>query len=361
MPAREAITATAPSGGQNQLSVVGVAVVGTGYWGPNLIRNFVTLPGAKLAMVCDLDPSRLAAISSVYPDVRVTTQLEDVLLDPQVSAVAVATPAESHRQIGEACLKAGKHVYVEKPLATKVDDAISLARTAEEVDRILMVGHLFVYDPAISRLLDVVKGGGVGRVLYVHGVRTSMAGTARLDTSIAWDALIHDAYILPLLLGEPVRVMATGRGYLSPALEDVTFATFVFDDGVLANVYSSWYALEKERKIVVVGSEALIVYDDLAAPKLTVFHRRYRQDEDKDPMGRTRWHWCDEGRTPIPTPSVEPLRAECAHFIECIQYGRSPRTDGRAGVEAVRLVEAVQRSIAECGAPVQVQRMKGVC
>ncbi|MBM4432196.1 MAG: Gfo/Idh/MocA family oxidoreductase, partial [Chloroflexi bacterium] len=235
-------------------SEISIAIVGAGYWGPNLIRNFASLPGCELNVVCDLSPTRLAAVVEKYPDVRTTTSLEEMLSDPAIDAVAVVTPAESHRQVAEACLRAGKHVYVEKPLAASSRDAESLIRTAEETHRILMVGHLFLYNPAVTQLISLVREGAIGQIRYVHGIRTSMSGTARLDTNIVWDALIHDTYILPALFGRPPRrVLTVGKGYLSPGLEDVAFVTFDFGHGALAHVYVSWYALDKTRQMTVVG------------------------------------------------------------------------------------------------------------
>ena len=325
---------------------VSVAVVGAGHWGPNLIRNFASLPGCTLAAVCDRDPDRLAAVSDRHPDVAVTTQLEKMLEGRAIDAVAVATPAESHRAVVEACLQAGKHVFVEKPLAASSQDAEALVRAAEEAGRTLMVGHLFLYDTAVARLIDMVHREAIGQVRYVHGIRTSMAGTARLDTNIVWDALIHDAYILPALLGRvPQRVLVTGAGYLSPGLEDVAFATFDFGRGALAQVYVSWYALEKARQITVVGSKAILVCDDLGDPKLTLHARRYDLGQERDPQGRQRWHWRDEGSRAVDIVDAEPLRVECAHFVECVAGGKTPRTGGRAGLEAVRVIEACQRSL----------------
>lgn len=334
---------------------VRVAVVGAGYWGPNLIRNFASLPGCRLAAVCDLNSTRLASIAEHY-GVPATTDLEEILADPEINAVAIATPAESHRTVAEACLRAGKHVYVEKPLATNSQDAEVVAHLAEEVGCVLMVGHLFLYSPAVSRLIGLVQEGAVGQVRYVHGIRTSMGGTARLDTNIVWDALIHDAYILPALLGRPPkRVLAVGQGYLSPGLEDVAFVTFDFGGGTLAQVYVSWYALEKVRRMTVIGSDAILAYDDLSNHRLTLYARRYERSDERDPHGRPRWHWQDEGSRPIETENIEPLLAECEHFIACVRTGQRPRTDGQAGLETVRVLEACQRSLELDGVWVEIR------
>ncbi|MDZ7336950.1 MAG: Gfo/Idh/MocA family oxidoreductase [candidate division KSB1 bacterium] len=324
---------------------VSVAVIGAGYWGPNLIRNFATLSGCKLAAVCDLDPRRLVPVAEKY-GVYTTTRMEDILRERSIDAVAVATPAETHRHVAEACLQAGKHAFVEKPLARTSAEAEVLIRLAGETSRVLMVGHIFLYDSAICRLIELIRQGEVGKVRYAHGIRTSMAGTARLDTNVVWDALVHDAYVLPALMGrKPRRVLVVGQAYLAAGIEDVVFATFDFGEGVLAQLYVSWYALEKARRLVVVGSEAIAGYDDLAVPKLTLYRRRYERSGEMDAQGRPRWRWRDEGAEPIATEGPEPLRLECAHFVECVRKGDRPRTDGLAGLEALRVLEACQHSL----------------
>ena len=324
---------------------INVAVIGAGYWGPNLIRNFAALPGCQLAAVCDLSSERLGRIAKQY-QVRTTLELAEVLDDPAIEAAAIATPAESHRAIAETCLRAGKHVFVEKPLAVTSQDAEALVHLAKEVKRTLMVGHLFLYDPAVARLISLVQEGRVGELRYVHGVRTSMSGTARLDTNVVWDAFIHDAYILPALFGRlPRRVLAIGSAYLAPGLEDVAFITFDFGEGKLAHIYVSWYALEKVRQMTVIGRQAILAYDDLSQPKLMRYARRYEQGTEYDPQGRLRWHWRDGDGRPVKLAAIEPLRAECQHFIECVADDKRPRTDGQAGLDAVRIVQACQRSL----------------
>lgn len=332
---------------QRDRAPVRVAVVGAGYWGPNLIHSFAGLPGCILSTVCDLDPARLAAVAGKYPELPTTTRLETVLSDPAVEAVAVATPAESHRRVAEACLRAGKHVYVEKPLAASSRDAEALAAVAEETGLVLMVGHLFLYDGAVSRLIDLVRDGAIGELRYVHGTRTSMSGTARLDTNVIWDALAHDAYIVPALFGRsPRRMLAVGRAYLRPGLEDVAFVCFDFGGGELAHVYVSWYALEKTRRVTAVGSKAILAYDDLSPARLVLYARRYEQSTERDPEGRARWCWRDDGGQPVEVADAEPLRAECQHFVDCVAGRKRPRTDGLAGLQAVRVLEACQRSLA---------------
>jgi predicted dehydrogenase len=339
--------------------VIRTAVVGLGYWGPNLVRAFDATEGAELAAVCDLDRERLNAVSQRYA-VATTQQLDEVLSDRGIDAVAIATPAESHFELADRCLRAGKHVYVEKPLTTAAADARRLVATARERRRTLMVGHIFLYDAAVARLAELIDAGAVGAVRYVHGIRTSMSGTARLDTNVVWDSLVHDSYMLPRLLGNaPERVLVTGAGYLSPGIEDVAFATFDFGAGVLAHVYASWYALEKTRRYTVIGSDAILVYDDLAPSRLVRYRRGYAAGDERDPQGRFRWHWRDEGEEPIPVDLGEPLRAECQHFVDCVRQGRAPRSDGRQGLESVRILEACDQSLAQGGVWMTVDMRDG--
>lgn len=327
------------------MTTIGVAIVGAGYWGINLIRNFSSLPDAHLVCVCDLDPARLHAVAQKYPSICVTQSLDDVLADRAIQAVVVSTPAEAHRTVAEACLRAGMDVFVEKPLATCDEDAQAIIEAAKTASRILMVGHLFMYDPAIRKTIELVREGKIGEIRYIKSVRTSMSGTARLDTSIVWDALIHDAYVLPAIQGRPpLRVQAHGQGYLSE-LEDVVFATFDFGDRALANCYASWYALEKARRLTLVGSDGILYLDGLADLKLTYYRRYYSRSEEFDPRGRPRWRWKDDGSEIQPVPEFEPLRSECEHFLECVRDRRQPDTDGEAALAAIRIIEACQASL----------------
>ena len=336
---------------------VNVAVVGAGHWGKNLVRNFANLPECRLAYVCDLDPNRLSLLIAEQHQVPTTTHLDEVLADIVVDAVVVATPAEIHYEVAEACLKAGKHIFVEKPLASSSQDAEAIVRLAEAEGRLLMAGHLFLYDPAVSELINMVQTGAIGQIRYINGVRTSMSGTARLDTNIVWDALIHDVYILSELFErDPERVLVVGQGYLSPDIEDMAFVTFDFGDGALAQIYVSWYALEKERRMTVIGSDSILAYDDLSDRKLMLYDRRYERSDELDPQGRHRWHWRDDGGRMIKTEQAEPLRAECEHFLECIQNGKQPKTDGQSGAAAVHILEACQRSLDQGGVWVEIGR-----
>lgn len=326
--------------------MVGIGVIGAGYWGPNLIRNFEAIPSAKVWAVCDLDSTKLGLIREKYPGIKITTRLEELLALPDIDAVAIATPAETHRIIAEKALQSGKHVFIEKPLASNAKDAKIIVRTAEAKERVLLVGHLFLYDPGIAEMIRLVQNGFIGEIRYVYGARVSMSGTARLDTNIIWDALVHDVYILPSLFNrKPFRVLAVGGRYLSPNFEDVAFVTFDFGEEKLAHVYVSWYGLEKAKRITVIGSEGILVYDDLSQSRLMHYARRYERSKEVDPMGRLKWRWRDQGGQPIEISSEEPLLRECKHFLECIINGVQPLTDGASGLETVLILEACQESL----------------
>ncbi len=334
---------------------VGIGLIGVGYWGKNLVRNFSAASGGELLSVCDLDQRNLAAAVAAVPGLHVTRSLDELLRDRRILAVAVATPAETHRAIVERCLDAGKDVFVEKPLATSAADAAALVRAGEKAKRIVMVGHLFLYDRSVQALLELLRGGRVGDIRYITVTRTSMGGTARLDTNIVWDALIHDAYIIPAVVGRrPQRVLAIGRGYLSE-LEDVVFACFDFGDGTVAECYASWYALEKARQLTVVGSDAVVRLDEFADPKLVLYRRRYEQSEERDPRGRPRWKWLDDGAEPQAVERGEPLRAECEHFIHCVETRERPRTSASDAMLAVEIIEACQRSLAADGKWIELE------
>ncbi len=336
---------------------VGVGVVGAGYWGKNLVRNFAAASGGKLLTVCDLERRNLDTARTLVPYVNLTMSLDEMLADPRIAAVAVATPAETHRSVVERCLLAGKDVFVEKPLATSVADAAALIRAGESANRIVMVGHLFLYDKSVQALLDLLRSRRVGEIRYLTMTRTSMGGTARLDTNIVWDALIHDAYLMPAVVGRrPLRVSAIGRGYLSE-LEDVVFACFDFGDGILAECYASWYALEKARQLTVVGSDGIIRLDEFAGSKLIVYKRRYEQSDDVDPKGRRRWKWVDDGAEPQTVYPGEPLREECEHFLRCVATRGRPKTPASEGLLAVEIVEGCQRSLAADGRWIELENV----
>lgn len=334
---------------------IGVAVVGAGYWGAKLVRTFSALDGCRLLRVVDVDPARLEAIRQAHPGLDTSPLLSDLIGDKEVEAVVVATPAEAHCEVAIRVLSSGRHVFVEKPLATSLRDGQAMYAAARNSGRILMVGHLFLHDPAVRSAIDLVRAGAIGDLRYLTSVRASMSGTARLDTSITWDSLIHDAYVLPAIVGRPpTRIRAAGGAYLSQ-LDDVVFAEFDFGEGILASCQATWYGLQKERRLVAVGSKAIIEIDGLRPQPLVVHRRRYAESEFQDSQGRRRWQWHDDGSEVFHVASHEPLQLECADFIACIREGHQPTEGGSEGIAAIRIIQACQESLEHDGSWARVR------
>ncbi|MBI1797938.1 MAG: Gfo/Idh/MocA family oxidoreductase [Candidatus Eisenbacteria bacterium] len=331
---------------------VGIAVVGTGDWGANLVRNFAALPGSRLAALCDTDPARLARAAAQAPGARTTTRLEEIAAAPDVRGVVVAASAIQHHPIAKALLEAGKDVYVEKPLALTVGDAEELVRLARERDRILMVGHLLLYHPGVRHLKEMVRRGDLGDILYIYSQRVNL-GKVRRDENALWSFAPHDlSVILHLLEMEPVDVAARGAAFLQGEVEDVVFLHLRFADGRMAHVHVSWLDPHKLRKFTVVGRQKMVVFDDMeASEKIRVY------DKGVDRAGQIVSYGdalsIRSGDILIPKISLqEPLRLECQHFVECVRDHKAPLTDGADGLRVVRVLAAAQRSLELGGAPV---------
>lgn len=341
----------------NQEPPVGIAVVGAGGWGKNHVRNFATLPGAELRFVCDASETIRADVAQSFPQVRVVESLDEALHDPLVRGVVLATPAPTHAALAELAMRNGRDVLVEKPLALTSDDAARLCRTADETGRILMVGHLLLYHPAVIALRELIEKGELGDVLYVYSQRLNL-GVVRRDENAWWSLAPHDLSVASYLLGaEPLSVSATGACFLQTGkrIEDVVFATVHFPEGRLAHVHVSWLDPNKTRQLTVVGSRKMAVFDDTSPDeKLKIY------DKGAEPPPALSY---DEGvriRTgDLRIPALrmqEPLRRECSAFIEAIRSRRPPVADGGSGLSVVRALEAGARSLENQGRLVEVSR-----
>jgi predicted dehydrogenase len=333
---------------------IGIAVVGTGDWGANLVRNFANLPGTRLVSVCDADPKRLAKTAEQYPGVRAVGNVADVAQDSEVQGVVVAASAVSHYSLAKALLEAGKDVYVEKPLTLEVTHAEELCRLAKSKGRILMVGHLLLYHPGVQYMKKQVTEGQLGDLLYIYCQRVNL-GKVRKDENALWSFAPHDlSVILHLMDQEPVDVAARGSAFLQPGIEDVVFVDLRFASGQMAHVHVSWLDPHKLRKFTVVGSQKMLVFDDMeASEKIRVY------DKGVDRAGQVVSYGdaltVRSGDILIPKISLqEPLRVECLHFVECVRERKQPLTDGLGGLRVVKVLDAAQRSLKAGGQPVAI-------
>ncbi|HIG73435.1 MAG TPA: Gfo/Idh/MocA family oxidoreductase [Bacteroidetes bacterium] len=335
---------------------VRLAQVGVGYWGRNLLRNAAAIPGAEIVAVCDRSGDALDLAGRLAPRARLTEDVDSVLADPSVEAVILATETPTHADLAAQALEAGKHVFVEKPLAQTTEDAARLVALAEVQGRRLMVGHLLRYHPAYRHVERLVREGTLGPIRYLYSVRVNL-GIVR-ETESAFDSLApHDlAVALALIPGTPVSVSATGHAYLQPGgPEDVVFASVAFEGGEMAHLHCSWLDPHKVRRTTVVGSEKMAVVDDMAGAEPV---RIYDKGVDTERDGHVPYADALKVRTgDVLLPRIqraEPLRLEVEEFIACVREDREPRTSGREGLAVVRLLDAARRSIAEGGSPVAV-------
>jgi predicted dehydrogenase len=334
-------------------SEVRVAAVGCGYWGPNVIRNLDAVQGFDLRWVCDTDPERLRPVAARYPSARSTLDLEDLFGDRSVDAVYLATPVSTHYDLARRALLEGKHVLIEKPLATTVERAEELARIAADRHLTLMVGHTFVFSPPVRKVRELIDSGLIGPIYYVETTRVNL-GLFQKDVSVLWDLGPHDLSILIYWLGEvPRQVSARGRSYLGEALEDVAFLTLEFPSGILAQVQLSWLAPSKLRRTSIVGRQKMIVYDDLEpVEKVKIFDRGV--DRQPASFGEFQLTYRSGDILSPRLDTSEPLYLECQHFLDCIRSGRTPDASPQSGVDVVRVIQAAERSLRCDGAPQRI-------
>lgn len=333
--------------------MVGVAVVGLGYWGPNLVRNLHEVEVARPELVCDLRPDALETIAKRYPAVRTTSDFEDVLVDPAVDAVCIATPVSSHFELAARALEAGKHVFVEKPLTASSDEALELIELADDNGLVLMPGHTFLYSPPVNRIRQMIASGELGEIYFISTSRVNL-GLHQSDVSVAWDLGPHDFSILRYWLDEtPSHASALSRGCVIPDIPDVAFIDLEFPSGTVAHVELSWLAPSKLRRTTIVGSRKMIVYDDTSNEPVRVFDSGVML-RDPETFGEYKLTY----RTgDIVSPQIEvaePLRLELEDFANAIVTGSTPRSSRELGLEVVRMIEAVDDSLEQNGARVDV-------
>ena len=333
-----------------------IAVIGCGYWGPNLIRNFYSISDCKMDSCCDLDPKNLERMRSLFPGIKVTPNYKEILKSQVIDAVAIATPVSTHHKLAKECLQANKHVLVEKPLAASREQCIDLIRIAKEMDKVLMVGHTFEYTAAVNKVKDILKDGELGEVLYISSLRLNL-GLFQPDINVVWDLAPHDISIILYLLGkEPVTVNGQGQAHYFENMEDVATATLHFDNGEVAFLHQSWLDPYKIRKMTIVGTEKMLVYDDVQPnEKIKIFDKGIAAPRHYDTFAAFHfaYHYGD-----IFSPRLEecePLKEECGHFLECIREKKTPKSDGYSGLRVVTIIETICESIRNAGAEIQIQ------
>jgi predicted dehydrogenase len=329
---------------------VRIGVVGLGYWGPNVVRNMSRV--ADLAWCCDLSAENRGRYAPQYPQARFTADFDDLLNDPSLDAIAVASSVPTHHPLGLRALAAGKHVFIEKPLAASVADARELVAAAEAADRRLMVGHLLLFHPALAKVHELIDSGELGEIYYLYGNRVNL-GQVRADENALWSLGAHDVAVLLDLVGErPVEAQARGECYVRPNVEDVVFGYLKFPSGAVAHLHLSWLDPHKTRKLTVVGSQKMVVFDDMETDrKVTIYDKSASRAPSTDSYGE--YVSVRFGDISIPRiPNDEPLRLECQEFVDAIEGGRDPRCSGREGLAVVEVLEAMQASLDAGGQPV---------
>lgn len=332
---------------------VKVGVVGLGYWGSNVARNLDRIPGCELAWCCDTDTTRKKEWESSFSSSRFTHDLDELLADENLTAVAVTTPVSTHATLAELVLSADKHCFVEKPMAKSTVDAERISALADERGLALMVGHLLEYHPGVETLHKLIDAGELGQVHYIYSQRLNL-GKLRADENALWSLGAHDVSVVLALTEElPVEVSARGESYVREGVEDVVFGYLRFPSGVVAHMHLSWLDPHKERRLTVVGSQRMATFDDMAAErKLTVFDKGFDPDGDSVDGYVAR---SGEAHSLV-IDGDEPLRIELEHFLDCVRGGSRPRSDGPSGVRVVRVLEALQSSLEAGGAAVDLER-----
>lgn len=330
--------------------MVRIAVIGYGYWGPNLVKTLNQSTECDLAAVCDMDTARLEAVKANYPSVHITASFQEILDDDSIDAVIIATPARTHHALGVQALRAGKHVFTEKPLALSSADCEDLIQVARQENRALMVGHTFMYSPALIKVKEMVDADDMGDIFYLYMQRLNL-GRVQTDLNAMWSIAPHDVSIaLHLLEKTPVEVSATGSSYLTKGIDDVVFVAMTFPNGAVAHIHVSWLDPRKVRSTTVVGSDRMVVYDDVADEEKVKVYDKSAVKDDGSPIFKLH-----AGDIFVPrVANTEPLANEIAHFAQCIREGTRPLTDGQAGLDVVRVMEAAQKSMEQHGAPVQL-------
>ena len=335
--------------------MLNIAVVGCGYWGPNLVRNFASISECKVKLVCDTSVDRLNYIKRLNPKVETTCKFDDVVKDSGLDAVAIATPTCLHFEMGMKCLQAGKHVLIEKPMAGSVKECKDLIELAEKQKLVLMVGHTFIFSTPVRKIKEIIASGELGEIQYISSRRLNL-GLFQKDINVAWDLAPHDiSIILYILKEDPVSVNCQGKSHVTEGIEDVTNMTLNFTNGAFATVQSSWLDPNKVRETMFVGRRKMLVYDDLEPiDKIKIYDKRVEIPPHYDTFAEFQYSYHYGGMYAPFLKLVEPLKVECEHFLNCIKTGAKSESNGLEGLRVVQVLEAATKSLKKGGGKVEI-------
>lgn len=338
--------------------MLNIAVVGCGYWGPNLVRNFVSLSGCKVKLVCDTSVDRLNYIKRLNPNVETTCKFDDVVKDPGLDAVAIATPTRLHFKMGMKCLQAGKHVLIEKPMACSVKECKELIELADRQKLVLMVGHTFIFSTPVRKIKEIIVSDELGEIQYINSRRLNL-GLFQKDINVAWDLAPHDLSIILYILGKtPISVNCQGKSHVTEGIEDVTNMTLNFTNGAFATVQSSWLDPNKVRETMFVGRKKMLVYDDLEPiDKIKIYDKRVEVPPHYDTFAEFQYSYYYGGMYAPFLKLVEPLKAECEHFLNCIRTRAKSESSGLEGLKVVQVLEAATLSLKNGGGKVEIDNL----
>jgi predicted dehydrogenase len=336
--------------------MISVGVIGYGYWGPNLVRNFMAAPGSAVVGVCDLRKERLTQLRKLYPGLKICTDPADLIEDTEVDAIVIATPVSSHFDLAMKALKAGKHVLVEKPLAATSEQASKLIDEAATRKRVLMVDHTFVYTDAVRKMRELIASGALGEIYYYDAVRVNL-GLFQHDVNVIWDLAIHDLSIMDYVLpAKPVAISATGISHVPGQPENVAYITLFFAETQIAHVHVNWLTPVKVRHTLIGGSEKMILYDDLEpSEKVKVYDKGITVTSGSEDVYRLLVSYRSGDMWAPRLDNTEALQTEAVHFIDCVENHLTPETDGSAGLRMVKMIEAAERSLHDRGGLVEIQ------
>lgn len=337
--------------------MITIAIVGCGYWGPNLVRNFNSQADCTVKTVCDASEERLAHMKKLYPSLQTTTDYHSVTNDPEINAVVIATPVRFHHPMAKQALESGKHAFIEKPMAASVAECSELNQIARDKKLTLMVGHTFVYSAPVRKIKDIIASGDLGDLMYLSSRRLNL-GLFQKDINVAWDLAPHDISIMQYLLDDyPIAVNCTGKADITPGIEDITNMTVHFAQKGFGMIQSSWMDPNKVRELTFVGSKRMLVYNDLEPQeKIKIYDKRVERPPHYDTFAEFHYAY-HYGDTYSPfIKMVEPLKVETQHFLECIQNGEKPLSSGEEGMMVVQVLEAASESLQQNGAYVEVKK-----